>query len=108
MAEITDETNIADAFGFIPLMWASGVTIGYATRFFIDLMPDIRPRPIVGGILARPAERWPNTCGKLALFRENPYFLPGLFAAFFSLLCALLTLTFLKEVCSYFLWRGVY
>ena len=29
MGEITDETNAAEAFSFIPLMWLTGITIGH-------------------------------------------------------------------------------
>jgi hypothetical protein len=28
-AEITDETNMAQAFAFLPICWAAGSTIGY-------------------------------------------------------------------------------
>ena len=29
MGELTDSTNMARAFGYIPLQWAAGVTVGY-------------------------------------------------------------------------------
>ncbi|KAE9409480.1 MFS general substrate transporter [Gymnopus androsaceus JB14] len=60
MAEITDSTNMADAFTMIPIMWSLGSTIG----------------PALGGVLANPTTQWPQTFGKLVFFRDYPYFLP--------------------------------
>ncbi|THU89792.1 MFS general substrate transporter [Dendrothele bispora CBS 962.96] len=68
MMEITDSTNRADALTYIPIMWSLGITVG----------------PMVGGLLADPAQRWPNVAGKLALLREYPYFLPCAAAALYS------------------------
>ncbi|KAJ7595203.1 major facilitator superfamily multidrug-resistance, DHA1 sub-family [Mycena floridula] len=80
-AEITDSTNMAQAFGFIPLMWCAGITMG----------------PLIGGVLSSPATSWPKVFGKSALFSEYPYFLPCAtsgFVAFLAFLCGIL---FLKE-----------
>jgi hypothetical protein len=73
--------------------------LGTALYFVLNVHVLTRKsRPIIGGLLARPAERWPDSFGKLALFREHPYFLPCMFAASFSLFCALFAFIFLKEV----------
>ncbi|KAJ7220227.1 major facilitator superfamily domain-containing protein [Mycena pura] len=60
MAEISDSTNIAEMYALIPFMWTCGVTIG----------------PFIGGTLANPAIRYPDTLGKIHLLREFPYLLP--------------------------------
>ena len=33
IGEITDETNMAKAFGLTPIIWAAGLTIAYVTFF---------------------------------------------------------------------------
>ncbi|KAG2017569.1 major facilitator superfamily transporter [Coprinopsis cinerea AmutBmut pab1-1] len=81
LAEITDKTNIGDAYALIPLMWNSGVTIG----------------PIIGGILTRPAERWPDTLGKISLLREYPYLLPCLVASIIAFTSFAISAVALKE-----------
>ncbi|KAF7320532.1 MFS domain-containing protein [Mycena chlorophos] len=61
MSEISDESNIADMFSFLPLTWSTGVTLG----------------PAMGGILANPATKWPDSVlGHIELLRVHPYFLP--------------------------------
>ena len=66
MAEITDASNMGDAFAFIPVVWATGMTLG----------------PIIGGTLAHPATTFPSSpFGTLPLFQKFPYFLPCAMAA---------------------------
>ncbi|KAJ7163892.1 major facilitator superfamily domain-containing protein [Mycena crocata] len=60
MAEISDSTNIAEIYALLPFMWTVGVTIG----------------PFIGGTLANPAARFPDTAGKINILREFPYLLP--------------------------------
>ncbi|KAL0953881.1 hypothetical protein HGRIS_005055 [Hohenbuehelia grisea] len=81
MAEITDSTNIADAFAFIPFMWTAGASIG----------------PLLGGALARPAERWPAKFGKLELLRSHPYFLACASAGVFSVFAFIIGSVYLNE-----------
>ncbi|KIY72240.1 MFS general substrate transporter [Cylindrobasidium torrendii FP15055 ss-10] len=69
IAELSDSTNIGDAFAIMPLMWVMGGTIG----------------PVMGGLLADPAARWPDTIGKIGFFHEHRYFLPCAIAALFAL-----------------------
>jgi hypothetical protein len=52
----------------------------------------------MGGILSHPADRWPGTLGKIAVFRDYPYFLPCLAAAMIPLSAFVFTSLFLKEV----------
>ncbi|KAF8344724.1 major facilitator superfamily domain-containing protein [Amanita rubescens] len=79
IGEITDETNIADAFTFLPLVWSTASILG----------------PILGGLLSRPAVQWPETLGKITYLRNHPYFLPCFAAAvvaFITFLCAIVGL----------------
>ncbi|KAJ7616005.1 major facilitator superfamily multidrug-resistance, DHA1 sub-family [Roridomyces roridus] len=65
MNEISDPTNAADIFSLMPLMWSIGSTMS----------------PFLGGVLANPATKWPDTFGKIELLRSHPYFLPCAVAA---------------------------
>ncbi|KAF9009604.1 major facilitator superfamily multidrug-resistance, DHA1 sub-family [Cyathus striatus] len=81
IAELTDSTNIGDAFSLLPLMWSCGTIIA----------------PTMGGVLTAPAERWPNTLGKIALLREHPYFLPCFAAGMLALTSFTISFVGLKE-----------
>ncbi|KAF8640218.1 hypothetical protein AX16_010115 [Volvariella volvacea WC 439] len=81
LGELTDATNMADAFAMIPLMWSVGTTVG----------------PILGGIFARPAKRWPDTLGHIPFLKEYPYFLPCALASFIALASGLIATMSLKE-----------
>ncbi|KAF9259196.1 MFS general substrate transporter [Marasmius fiardii PR-910] len=81
LAELSDKTNRADAFALISVAWTSGSTLG----------------PALGGLLADPATRWPNTFGKSSFFVDYPYFLPCAVAGLFALLAFIFALIGLKE-----------
>ncbi|KAF5379711.1 hypothetical protein D9615_005711 [Tricholomella constricta] len=81
MGEITDSTNIADAFAMMPLMWSFGSTIG----------------PIVGGLLSQPAKTWPDLFGKIMFFHQYPYFLPCAVAALIACVSGIIASIGLKE-----------
>ncbi|KAF8622842.1 hypothetical protein AX15_006689 [Amanita polypyramis BW_CC] len=81
IAEITDETNIADAYAAISMIWGVGATLG----------------PVSGGLLASPASRWPGSFGKVAYLRDHPYFLPCFAASMIALLSFLSAFVSLKE-----------
>ncbi|KAF9262451.1 MFS general substrate transporter [Marasmius fiardii PR-910] len=80
VVEITDDTNIADAFTLMSLMWVVGITIG----------------PAMGGLLSDPAKRWPQVFGN-EFFKANPYFLPCAAASGFAFVAFVLSFFFLKE-----------
>ncbi|KAH9919880.1 MFS general substrate transporter [Amylocystis lapponica] len=84
MAEITDSTNIAKAYSYLPISWLLGSTLG----------------PLIGGSLSRPQEQFPNLFGQSNFMKKYPYFLacavPGTFAA----IASLMTL-FLKETVTH-------
>lgn len=103
LRQITDKTNVADAFAVYPVVWATGSTLGWVAPFLTSMLrSDLRQTysPIIGGSLARPAVRWPDTFGKIPFFQKYPYFLPcaipGLYAIFVYIFGSL----FLKEVSS--------
>ncbi|EIW57758.1 MFS general substrate transporter [Trametes versicolor FP-101664 SS1] len=81
MAEITDETNRARGFAFIHLIWTVGGTIG----------------PIVGGVLARPADRWRRAMHPFAFWKVYPYFLPCITVASLIMCTFVLSTLGLKE-----------
>ncbi|CUA66961.1 putative membrane protein YCR023C [Saccharomyces cerevisiae S288c] [Rhizoctonia solani] len=60
LGEVTDDSNAAQAFAFIPLVWAIGFTLA----------------PAVGGLLQHPAETMPRLFGWSSILKEHPYLLP--------------------------------
>ncbi|GAA5986579.1 hypothetical protein JCM10908_003809 [Rhodotorula pacifica] len=81
LGEVTDESNQARAFSFLPLAWSVGSVIG----------------PLLGGYLSHPAERFPSLFGHSAFFQANPYALPCLIGALFPFFGALLGIFCLEE-----------
>ena len=57
-----------------------------------------RNRPIIGGALSSPAERFPNLFGNSKFLKEYPYFLPCAVPATFTAIIWLVTFLFLQEV----------
>jgi len=53
-------------------------------------------RPLIGGVLSRPQDRWPNAFSH-PFWAEFPYFLPCVGTATYTLLSFILTALFLKE-----------
>ncbi|KAG1779058.1 major facilitator superfamily domain-containing protein [Suillus placidus] len=81
MTEITDASNMAQAFAWLPLAWATGYTLGF----------------LIGGVLSDPAAKWPNSVGHYPLFHRYPYFLPCIVAASVSTSAWLIAFLYLKE-----------
>lgn len=104
MAEITDSTNLAYAYAYLPIAWSSGGTLGYvrsktASEQILKLcMYSVISSPLIGGTLSRPAERFPNVFGNSEFLKTYPYFLPCAVPATFSALAFIITWLFLKEV----------
>ncbi|KAF8220943.1 MFS general substrate transporter [Tricholoma matsutake] len=80
MGELTDSTNRAQAFPFMSIVWAIGVTIA----------------PLVGGSLSRPHEHFPSVFGG-PFWKQYPYFLPCLVSSSFAIVAFVVTLVFFKE-----------
>ncbi|KAK7044081.1 hypothetical protein VNI00_007797 [Paramarasmius palmivorus] len=81
MAEITDSTNISQAYAYMPISWSTGAVLG----------------PIIGGALSRPADQYPALFGNSEFLKKYPYFLPCAVPATFTALAWLVTFLFLKE-----------
>ncbi|KAF9495654.1 MFS general substrate transporter [Pleurotus eryngii] len=81
MAEMTDSSNISQAYAWVPISWSTGCTLA----------------PLIGGSLSHPAERFPRPFGRSKFLREYPYFLPCGISATFALLAWFVTYFFLKE-----------
>ncbi|KAG1746768.1 MFS multidrug-resistance DHA1 sub-family [Suillus paluster] len=79
--EMTDSTNVARAWGFLPLAWSSGTTLG----------------PFIGGELARPVDRFPGVFGRSEFLKTYPYFLPCAVPATVSALSWIVIFLYLKE-----------
>ncbi|GLB44911.1 putative major facilitator superfamily protein [Lyophyllum shimeji] len=81
MVELTDSTNIAQAYAYMPIAWSTGGTLG----------------PIIGGTLSRPADQYPSLFGGNEFLKKYPYFLPCAVPATYTALAWLITFLFLKE-----------
>ncbi|PFH51086.1 hypothetical protein AMATHDRAFT_75169 [Amanita thiersii Skay4041] len=81
MTELTDTTNIARAYAYMPIAWSTGGTLG----------------PVIGGSLSRPVERFPKLFGDNDFLKKYPYFLPCAVPATYTALAWLVTYLFLKE-----------
>ncbi|KAJ7690121.1 major facilitator superfamily multidrug-resistance, DHA1 sub-family [Mycena rosella] len=81
MNEIADPSNIADIFSIMPLIWSLAGTTA----------------PLMGGMLANPADKWPATLGEIALLRDYPYLLPCSVAALVAFLAFTFAFIGLKE-----------
>lgn len=87
-AGTSDSSAIAYLFSLMSITWATGSTLG----------------PIIGGILARPSERWPVFDTKL--WRSYPYLLPCGTAALLVLITLLIASVSLKETNPAILKKG--
>ena len=54
--------------------------------------------PIIGGVLSRPADQWPDTLGHIPYLKNHPYFLPCFVASLIAFLTFSIALIGLKEV----------
>jgi hypothetical protein len=108
MAELTDESNVAQGFSMLPVATAVAYMIGFVT------IPYHRLRfannfswgrsPLIGGILSRPHDRWPKLFSH-PFWVKYPYFLPCLAVSAFACLPFTITAMYLKEVSS-LCWRS--
>ncbi|KAF8837652.1 MFS general substrate transporter [Paxillus ammoniavirescens] len=80
MGELTDVTNRAQGFAFLPLIWSIGVVLG----------------PLIGGSLSRPQDHFPRLFVG-SFWGHYPYFLPCLVASMFATLTFVMVLLFLDE-----------
>ncbi|KAJ7667200.1 major facilitator superfamily domain-containing protein [Mycena rosella] len=80
MGDLTDRTNRAEGFAYLPIVWAIGASIG----------------PLIEGSLARPNDRFPSIFSG-TFWKEYPYFLPCLVTGSFVFISCFVVLAFFKE-----------
>jgi hypothetical protein len=97
VAELSDETNIAQAYALVVSVWSLGSSLGCVPSCSVCYLAYNGSSPFMGGALARPHETFPKIFGT-PFWKEYPYFLPCLVAALWSFSAFLLALFFLKEV----------
>ncbi|KAG1858802.1 major facilitator superfamily domain-containing protein [Suillus subalutaceus] len=83
VGELTDSTNMAQAFAMFPIVWCIGGFVG----------------PLIGGILARPQDSWPALFAN-SFWGKYPYFLPCAVAACWIALALLMMSIFSEETLS--------
>ncbi|KAG1748656.1 major facilitator superfamily domain-containing protein [Suillus lakei] len=83
MGELTDSTNMAQAFSLIPIIWSLGGFVG----------------PLIGGTLARPQDHWPTLFAN-PFWEKYPYFLPCAVAACLLFLALFMMVFLLEETLS--------
>jgi hypothetical protein len=107
-ADLTDETNVAQGFSMLPMAWSVGFVIGFVFSFspLLAHFPDSFS-PLVGGILSRPQDRWPNIFSH-PFWAEFPYFLPCLVAATSTCISFIIGVFYLEEVCCFLLFEESY
>lgn len=82
LGELTDDSNQARAFTFLPLMFAIGSIIG----------------PTLGGTFSDPATTFPGWFGDSDFLKKYPYWLPCGIAGLLNLFGLLVGFFFLREV----------
>ncbi|KAG8990464.1 hypothetical protein FRB94_000283 [Tulasnella sp. JGI-2019a] len=80
LGEVTDETNIAEGFALLPVVWSAGATIG----------------PLMGGYLSRPHDKFPEVF-QSPFWETYPYFLPCAGAALVCLIAMVVVGVFFEE-----------
>lgn len=109
MAELTDESNVAQGFSMLPVATAVAYMIGFGRlpcrhdRFTNTFY--LARSPLIGGILSRPQDSWPNLFSH-PFWAKYPYFLPCLAVSTFACLPLAITTMYLKEVRSLYLLGG--
>ncbi|KAF8518066.1 MFS general substrate transporter [Gautieria morchelliformis] len=85
MAEMTDETNQAQAFSFMPLVFTAGVTVA----------------SFIGGGLSHPYERFPSVFGWSKFWKDYPFALPCFVSGLFCITAFTTAFIWLKETLSH-------
>ncbi|KAG0705588.1 major facilitator superfamily domain-containing protein [Suillus ampliporus] len=81
IADITDSTNMPQAYGYIPFAWQTGIALG----------------PLIGGPLAHPTVRYPELFGGFEFLKAYPYFLPCCVIGTLAIVWWCVTILFLSE-----------
>ncbi|KAJ6535932.1 major facilitator superfamily domain-containing protein [Mycena vulgaris] len=86
MGDLTDASNRAEGFAYLPVVWAAGASLG----------------PLIRGSLSHPHERFPETFPGL-FWSSFLYFLPCAATGAVILSTFVVVLVLFKEVCNYFI-----
>jgi MFS family permease len=78
---MTDSSNQAVGFSFLPVAWSLGSIAG----------------PIIGGYASNPSKRYPEIFGNIELFKSFPYLLPCMIAGITPALGMIVGAYFLNE-----------
>ncbi|KAJ7881026.1 major facilitator superfamily domain-containing protein [Mycena olivaceomarginata] len=80
LGDLTDSSNRARGFAYVPLIWATGASLG----------------PFIGGTLSTPQDRFPSMFGG-KFWGDFPYFLPCMVVGGFVFVSFIVVLVFFKE-----------
>ncbi|KAJ7671506.1 major facilitator superfamily domain-containing protein [Mycena polygramma] len=80
LGDLTDSSNRAKGFAYVPLIWATGASLG----------------PLIGGTLSTPQDRFPMVFGG-KFWAEFPYFLPCAVVGGFVFFSFIMVLVLFKE-----------
>ena len=98
VADITDHTNLAQAFVLIGPVFSVGSSIAYVNEYTRPFHAQIRMfRSLYGGAFSKPHDRWPDFFSGM-FWQKHPYFLPCFISASFTTFSFLIAILFLKEV----------
>lgn len=98
IGDITDHTNLAQAFVLMSPVFSVGASVAYVNRHMSHVNAQtIAFRSLYGGALTKPHEQWPALFSGI-FWQTYPYFLPCLISALFTTIALLIAAAFLKEV----------
>jgi hypothetical protein len=96
MGELTDVTNRAQGFAFLPMIWSWGV-IGYVAIATLFTLTQTTSQAGHRWLPLSPSRSFPAPV-RSSFWGDYPYFLPSLVAAMFAALTFMMILLFLNEV----------
>ena len=82
MAELSTPNTQARIFSYFAFSGNVGIFLG----------------PLIGGVLANPAEQYPRVFGKIKFFHEFPYALPTLVTGSLGIIASVICAIIIKEV----------
>ena len=71
--------------------------------FFLRGVPSDGVKPLIGGMLERPADKFPAQFGNSSFLQKYPYFLPCFVSAAIAVACWFIVALFFKEVSPLFI-----
>ena len=85
LAEVTDKSNRAQAFAWLPLAYGTSCVLA----------------PVIGGLLSEPVKQYPDTFSESGFFGTYPYALPCFVCATYALIAAVVVqLVFIESLKS--------